>query len=125
MPATLKIKVTKEILEASKMCGIGLKGDDWAEATNSNCAVALAVRDIFPQATIFQTLMVVLGKSIRFPFYVTQYIKAFDNCAVPEERLKLPEFEFEVSIPDEVIDQINIDEIRPLLVNHPTLELIN
>lgn len=41
----LKITVTKEILEKSKNCGD-------AYGAGKNCAIALAVRDVFPMAWV-------------------------------------------------------------------------
>jgi len=124
METKLKIKVTKDVLERSKMCGVvkHFRGD--------SCAIALAVRDVFPEASVGFHQIFPLGvakgwQNIEIPITseVTQYIKDFDGTD-PADRPNLPEIEFEITIPDEVIAQINIEEIRPLLVNHPTLELI-
>lgn len=119
----LKIKVTKQILEKSKNCGVtelnGFRG--------MSCAVALAVRDIFPEANI--------GAGEIWPFWPNQkvviilpdnaksFISRFDRTS-PYGRTLINEMEFEIKIQNDVIDQINIDEIKPLLENHPTLELI-
>ena len=44
-----------------------------------------------------------------------QFIKLFDGFRfTPRLRLVLPEFEFRIDIPGEVIEQINIDEVREL-----------
>ena len=123
---TLKIKVTKDILEKSKTCGTiepnGFKGH--------SCAIALAVRDIFPTANIgFHEVWPLwngynyTGATIRLPNIVSEYIKVFDRTPTAE-RPMLPEIEFEIEIPDSVIEKINIEELKPLLENHPTLELI-
>jgi len=46
------------------------------------------------------------------PLIAQQFIKLFDGFRLtPNLRLLLPEFEFMVEIPDEVIEQINIDEV--------------
>jgi len=42
MPIPFKIKVTKDILELSKNCG-----QDEIEIIGENCAIALALKDIF------------------------------------------------------------------------------
>lgn len=112
---TLKIKVTKEILERSKMCGSGNLNP------SQNCAIALAVRDIFPDATIGVECIHV-GRVIWLPMEAQKFIERFDRIG-PLERLRMEEIEFEVKVPDEVINQINIEELRPLLENHPTLQL--
>lgn len=122
MPTTLKISVTKEILEKSKMCGIGeLKG------RSKSCAIALAVRDIFPDASVggnYFDAFQGFGETVRLPQEAIQFILTFDSIS-PDERVRMIPIAFEVMIPDSIINQINIDELKPLLVNHPTLELIN
>lgn len=125
----LKIKVTKEILEKSKHCGTipGVRVID-------NCPVALAVRDIFPKASVIGTIYPfgfdtkkyergIKMETIPLTQEVRWFIVKFDE-ANPSERISLPELEFEVHIPDSIIEKINIDELRPLLINHPTLELV-
>ena len=126
----LKIRVTKDILERSKYCG----------SHTEHCAVAQAVRDIFPKACVCHThifpfsipfsgspndIIMNLGERnvIILPTAARDYILSFDRCSV-EGRVNLPEFEFEVEISDQIIEKINIEELKPLLQNHPTLELI-
>lgn len=123
MSISLKIKVTKEILFKSRMCGVGI----WAYTNvGSSCAVALAVLDIFPKAWVkhfYIELDNSCTKRIPLPMEATQFILEFDR-ATPELRPLLNELEFEIDIPDEVLEQINLAELRPLLINHPTLELV-
>lgn len=132
MPVKLRISVTKEILEKSKNCGKSIS------SKLENCAVALAVRDIFPHALVYQTGIVCDARGLKvnikltdppidimFPIPVIFYIKSFDEFDNnPEARIQMKEISFEVDVPDYVLDRINIDELKPLLVNHPTLELI-
>ena len=89
-----------------------------------NCGVSEAVRDIFPDAITSSWDISPFNTSLRInlPIEARMFIHAFDR-AMPNERLMMPELEFEVSIPDSVIEKINIDEIKPLLVNHPSLKL--
>jgi hypothetical protein len=127
----LKIKVTKEILKKSMYCGTKSES---TELIVKNCAVALAVRDIFPEACVASRYICPFGSrsnpmgpeyDIELPQEASSFISRFDGyMAIPEMRLKMEEFEFEVEIPDIVIEQINIDEIKPLLENHPTLKLV-
>jgi len=130
----LKIKVTKEILEKSKYCIATGKADKGG--AGFNCAVALAIRDIFPDAWIHRDTITPFsfsdnnteayfgGARIHLPNEAIEYIKEFD--ATPfGMRTSMPEIEFEVEIPDEIIERISIEELRPLLENHPTLELVN
>lgn len=120
----LKIKVTREMLKKSAFCN-----NERGEAP-TNCAIAMAVRDIFPNARVsimnihFDSIDgVSIGDYITLPPEVIRFINQFDT-AIPSVRSKLPEIEFEILVPNSVIEKINIDEIKPLLENHPTLELI-
>lgn len=125
MSVKLRISVTKEILEKSMWCNAN------AENVKYNCAVAVAVRDIFPKAKVFQTILFVDREHeysenvlpIVMPTDAFHWIKKFDNSS-PIERLMLDPISFEIKIPDEVIERINIDELKPLLQNHPTLQLV-
>lgn len=121
----LRITVTKEILEKAKHCA----NDD---NVGFNCAVSLAVRDIFPKAWCYQGSIVfnesdrgnMFMKYARFPESVFRWIARFDN-AKPEQRTQMDPISFEIEIPDEVIATINIDELKPLLENHPTLAIVS
>jgi hypothetical protein len=56
------------------------------------------------------------GIKITLPVIAQQFIKLFDGFyPTPNLRLLLPEFEFRINIPDEVIDLINIDEVSELI----------
>jgi predicted metal-dependent TIM-barrel fold hydrolase len=123
MPTTLKVKVTKDILQKSKDCGLANNGTSLI----THCAIAIAVRDLFPNAVVtYHTIQPfgvdTLEEIINDPM-TSKFILQFDT-SWPEQRVLLPEFEFEMSIPDSVIEKINIEELKPLLENHPTLQLI-
>lgn len=118
----LKIKVTKEILEKSKYCGSG------NGMVSTNCAIAKALATIFPDCQVagpYVAVHISTYKSVHIPlpFEAEEFINLFDQT-LPFDRPSLPELEFTIDIPDAVIEQINIEEIRPLLINHPTLELV-
>lgn len=117
----LRITVTKEILERSKMCGVA------AQTSVENCAIALAVRDVFPKARVWMThintQMGDYGPHIILPVEASVFISEFDDRD-PEERVKMNPIAFEIEIPDEIIEKINIDELKPLLENHPNLALV-
>jgi hypothetical protein len=122
MPVKLKIKVTKAVLNESKNCGILNGGKPMA----TNCAIAVAVRDIFPNAIVTKSSIGLFGfdrEIIENDQKTMDFITKFDS-SFPEQRPSLPEFEFEMSIPDSVIEEIDIEELKPLLENHPTLHLI-
>jgi hypothetical protein len=120
MPVQFKIRITKDIIEQCKNCG----------ATNDqfeigrNCAIALALQDIFPDVYVTNYYIFPFGISdekredikIQLPVVAQQFIKLFDGFSLmPNLRLLLPEFEFTIDVPDEVINEINIDEIKQLI----------
>ena len=126
----LKIRVTKEILDRSKYCGSSI----------DNCAIAQAVRLIFPDACVSHQyifpfsipcsgttaeIVAKLGVEniIKLPEEAYCFICDFDRNSV-EDRPRMRELEFEVEISDQIIEKINIEELKPLLENHPTLQLI-
>jgi hypothetical protein len=120
MPLQFRIKITRDIIEQCKNCG----------ATNDqfeigrNCAVALALRDIFPEVYVTDYYIFPFGINhekrkdvkILLPVIAQQFIKLFDGFyLMPDLRLLLPEFEFAIDITHEVIDEINIDEVKELI----------
>ncbi len=120
MPTQFKIAITKEIIEHCKNCGTGNE----AHKIGKNCAIAFALVDIFPNIYVTGYYIFPFGidaekeKDIKIPIPVIaqQFIKLFDGfCLTPKLRLLLPEFEFAIDVPDEVVEQINIDEVRQLI----------
>ena len=120
MPLQLKISITKEIIERSIHCGSGNGGHE----IGRNCAVAFALSDIFPDVYVTNYYISPFGieyekeeaLNIPLPTIAQQFIKLFDGFhLIPKLRLLLPEFEFTIDVPDEVIEQINIDEVRELI----------
>jgi len=119
MPIQFKIAITKEIIAQCKNCGTG---DDTGRVEN-NCAIAVALTDIFPKVYVTNLYIFPFGidgdkeKDIKIPMPVIaqQFIKLFDGFRfTPRLRLMLPEFEFIIDIPDEVIEQVNIDDVKEL-----------
>lgn len=121
----LKIKITKQILEESKMCGVS----NFIGRVGEHCAIALAVREIFPKAVVGRREINPFGFSkgiptiIDLPDEATYFIDRFDRSTV-EKRVALPEFEFEINIPEKVIESISLPEIEKIISNSETLELI-
>jgi len=116
----LRINVTKEVLFNARHCT--------TKRTGENCAIALAVRDIFPNAwvsgsDINPTGIAYYPDRIQLPKSVQTFIEDFDR-ATSATRIGMSEISFEIEIPDAVLETINIDELKPLLVNHPTLQLV-
>ena len=119
MPTQFRIAITKEIIANCKNCGAG----DETRIEN-NCAIAFALADIFPKVYVTNFCIFPFGidgdkeKNLKIPIppIAQQFIKLFDGFRfTPKLRLLLPEFEFIIDIPDKVIEQINIDEIRDLI----------
>lgn len=124
----LQITVTKDILDKSKNC-ISFDG--------RNCAISLAIRDIFPDAFVAEAevaflksdwaehddLCITFSYAYPLPIGAQNFIRFFDRCST-YERVKIIPFSFEIEIPDRVLESINIEEIKPLLENHPTLKLV-
>jgi hypothetical protein len=126
----LKIKVTKEILEKTKLCKTGY-------TAFSNCAIAVAVRDLFPKAFVSESYIFPLPKgsegaaytdgsyAIALPQISKDFIRKFD-MSNPSKRVLMDEIEFEISVHDYIIEEaVDITEITKLLENHPTLEIVS
>lgn len=111
MSYKLTISVTQEILDSPHTC----------KRSIYNCAIARAVKDIFPDATMAGDYWRPFG-GVFAPAKTTpeilHFVLAFDRGE------KMQPASFELEIPDWVIEKIDIEELKPLLVNHPTLELI-
>jgi hypothetical protein len=118
MSVKLKIKITKDIVLSSQRCH------------GSRCAFANAVRDILPDAWISEIAITpfhfsaTLRDSSKFALTeeMSGFIYWFDQATL-EEKEAFTEKEFELEIPDWVIDKIDIESIRSLLQNHPVLTL--
>lgn len=120
MAVKVKIQITKEILERSKACGT--RND--VDMIGTNCAIALALKDIFPDVFVSAHHIYPFGINdnkyyhlrIALPQIALDFIKVFDALrSIPKVRLHLPEFEFEISISDEIISCINIDEVQNII----------
>ena len=120
MPVQFTIRITKEIIEHCKNCGTGNNKRE----TGNNCAVAYALKDIFPDVYVTNYHIFPFGMDaekgedmkIEMPVIAQQFVKLFDGFSLmPNLRPLLPEFEFSIDIPGEIIDQINIDELMELI----------
>jgi len=109
----LKIKVTKDVLKRSAKC----QSSPW-----KNCAIATAIREIFPVAGVMNSKIRIDGfPDIFLPEAAQIFIKDFDKLQYsPSSRLNMPELEFEVNIPVELIETINISDIH----KSETLEVV-
>jgi hypothetical protein len=120
MPVPFQIKVTRDILELSKECGVN--GD--VATIGKNCAIALTLKDLFPNVFVSGDDIFPFGKedknpshhiTIPMPKVARDFVKVFDSLsAIHNLRLRLPEFEFSIDIPDEIISEIDIEEVTTL-----------
>lgn len=114
----LRINVTEEILKASSNC--------INSCLPNNCAVALAVRDIFPEARVGHFNIIFDGSyrySSKLPYEARTFIARFDSLS-PEGRSKMTPISFDIAIPEEAIQSIDIEEVKKILMDHKTLTLI-
>lgn len=118
------VKVTKDVLERSKMCGI----EKMQLCVPTNCAIAVALRDIFPYATIRRTYANLIDGDYRtnvmLPDCAVSFIDDFDSLT-PQDRVNMQPFSFELEVPEYVIEKIGIGEIMKVLSESKTLEHIN
>jgi len=127
MHVQFKIRITKDIIEQCKNCGT----ENNQFELSRNCAIAIALQDIFPDVYVTNYFIFPFGiddekrKDIKIllPLIAQQFIKLFDGFfLIPHLRLLLPEFEFTIDVPSEVIDEINIDEIKELIKSRDTIQ---
>lgn len=122
----VKIKVTKDVLERSKECGIHkrYKGD--------SCGIAVAIIDLFPSAQIGNSAAFLLSdgpnmqderSKVYLPISAIHFIYWFDQSN-PEQRVLMQPFSFEIEVPEYVIEKIGIGEMYRVLSESKTLELV-
>ena len=120
----LKIKVTKEILERSMWCSTDA-ANEGEKGVMGNCAIAVACREIFPKCFVNSDTISTGSFIIPLPYIAMNLIDEFDNLSHrPLKRLLMQPLEFEVELPDKLIDSIDIDEVREILKESETLELV-
>lgn len=114
----LTINITQDILVRSKMCGREEIEDNIS--VGSKCAIALAVREIFPFAHVgyydifpFRNHENDDNESIELPEVARKFIKAFDSLP-PICRVKMPQFSFTVEVPDAVIEKMEFPQLEEL-----------
>jgi hypothetical protein len=119
------IKVTKEVLERSKFCKSG------QISTTTNCGIAVAVRDLFPNAEIQVYTANLLGEEftslndlVGLPSEATHFIHLFDSLDA-HSRVQMEPFSFEIEVPEFVIQTIGIGQIYKVLSESKTLEHVN
>ena len=117
MSVQYSIAITKDIIQRSKNCG----ADNDVDKIGTGCAIAVALQDIFPRVYVNNFYIFPFGigndevkdLKITLPVIAQQFIKLFDGFSfAPRLRLMLPEFEFTIDLPDEIINVIDIDEVK-------------
>jgi len=101
-----KIKITKDVIDKSLLCGTDAKNVE----ISTNCAFAVAFRELIPvRVWLAETFFIDEDDEIiaRVPNSPEQigFINNFDRLKnKPEERYKLVGQEFDVEIPDAIIE---------------------
>jgi hypothetical protein len=127
MSVKIKIKVTREMIDKSQ------------QRCAENCAIANALRDIFPNPSV--TLLSMrpfappgwalsderarcMGEIIiPLPTDMRAFITEFDRT---EDRSRVQPREFEIEIPDNVIEHLSgVEEVYRILENHPLLSIVS
>ena len=105
MGVLFKISITREIIALSKDCGTN---DDETETVGKNCAIAIAVKDIFPD--VFVTDHHIYPQGIReadsrsdvkimMPKIAQDFVRIFDSLrGISKLRLLLPEFLYDPQV---------------------------
>jgi hypothetical protein len=134
------IKVTKDVLRRSMMCG-----ESESDNIGKNCAIALAVCQLLPNSTvdvhaisshrliprqyfinIYRTESELTDNfvcAIPLPIEAEQFVDDFD-ALTPVQRLEMEPMSFEIDLPGKVIDLITISEAYRILSESNTLELV-
>jgi len=114
MPVPFKLYMSKQVIEHCKNCGVD--NNDPLHVGN-HCAIAVLLNDLFPQVFVTAEYIYPFGindrrSKILLPKIAQDFIKVFDSLSgAPRLRKMIPEFEFEIDIPDAVISMINIEGV--------------
>jgi hypothetical protein len=125
----IRIHVTEEILRKSMYCPmLRTCPESELDIIKNDCAVSEAVRELFPRAKVFQTGAnldwTVEDSCVSFNYETQAFIRSFDNVDDYDERLLIPAYSFELTVPQSLIDAIGITEIERILSESKTLEAV-
>jgi len=135
----LLIKITKSVLEESKLCTI-------TGNIGTNCAIGRAIHNLYPYSYTERRKIYFheneeglirhiehtseplsrvpqFGITRILPKIACDFIYRFDKSS-PEERVKMEPISFEIDFPDELVEKIGINEVKEILNNSKTLELV-
>lgn len=127
------IHITQDILNRSANC-------TRQDMIGQNCAIGLAIFDLFGghswvggetidiyDEIVTENFMESMDlqplTEIPLPIEAIEFIFLFD-IVFPEDRKIMPEFSFDIDIPDEAIDMIGIEEVERVLAECPYLDKV-
>ena len=108
---TLKVQVKREHIDKGT-CNDGYE-----------CAVALAVREIFPNAAVSYGSFEPFGCVVQSTHNAFSFIKLFDDT-MKDDRHLIPETEIEIYLTDEVIDHLNKTDWQKAVDQSEVLSLV-
>lgn len=116
------VKITEEIIQKSLFCGTSLCADP-----SRGCAIALAIREILPNARVGSDGIFAdggaFGPIVGLPLKAIRFIHVFDSLrSTPHLRLDMELIEFDINIPDKIISEIGISEVYKILSESKTLQ---
>lgn len=129
----LEVKITKEVLAEAADCGFRFNAKK--VDISKSCAIAVALKKIFSIVMVSLSYVVIKEKglawNISLPSKAITFIMDFDNLgrvesteksikSSIERRKNMNPISFEINLPKELIDSINIDDIHRC----ETLELL-
>jgi hypothetical protein len=127
----IRVNITKDVLRDSMFC---------ISEFGQTCAIATVIIEIFGNMAYVGKDYIYIVRDgdhsqsqfgiisdcyIDLPPVAKNFILDFDALKNdPEARLNMPEISFEISIPDEVIELIDINEVHRVLAESKTMSLI-
>lgn len=109
----LKIKITRKVLIKSMFCrDVNLRHE---------CAIAVAIKKIFPNSEVRESWIRIGDYRMELPLKAKQFMSDFD-WSFFVLRPFLSTLDFDVEIPQELIDEIGINEVNEILSKSSTLE---
>lgn len=125
----ITIHITKEVLEKTQLCPSAYPSKTITTQERyllrTNCAISYAVREIFPGSETSNMYIYINNKeknSIYLPIKAQRFIKTFDEL-LPDQRVSMTPFSFDIEVPEELINQIGISEVHRILSESKTLSL--
>lgn len=132
-----QIHITEEILKRSANCG--------TDKIGQNCAIGLAIHDLLSDKSfVGSTKINIIKEGVEFDKYgnysvsqpskpividlpdeAIKFIRLFDSFTPNQRVTDIQELSFEIDVPEEVIDMINIDEVKRICEESPSLSLVN